>query len=49
MELLQAEGYGGGYDSIQRFVKKWREEKGRGSGAGFIPLSFGPGEAYQFD
>ncbi len=49
MELLQSEGYGGGYDSIQRFAKKWREEKGRVSRAGFIPLRFGPGEAYQFD
>ena len=48
-ELLQAEGYTGGYDSIQRFAKKWREQKGRGSGSGFIPLSFAPGDAYQFD
>ena len=49
LELLQSEGYNGGYDSIQRFVKRWREEKGRDFGAGFIPLSFAPGEAYQFD
>ena len=28
LELLRSEGYSGGYDSIQRFVKKWREEKG---------------------
>ena len=49
LELLRNEGYTGGYDSIQRFVKKWREEKGRHVGAGFIPLSFSPGEAYQFD
>ncbi len=48
-ELLQSEGYAGGYDSIQRFTKKWREQKGRGSGSGFIPLSFAPGDAYQFD
>jgi len=48
-ELLQAEGYGGGYDSIQRFAKKWREQKNREPVSGFIPLSFGPGEAYQFD
>ena len=25
-ELLRSEDYNGGYDSIQRFVKKWREE-----------------------
>ena len=49
LELLRSEGYSGGYDSIQRFVKKWRDEKGRDAGAGFIPLSFSPGEAYQFD
>lgn len=49
LELLQSEGYSGGYDSIQRFVKKWREEKGRNPGPGFIPLRFSPGDAYQFD
>ena len=49
LELLQSEGYNGGYDSIQRFVKRWREAKDRDFGAGFIPLSFAPGEAYQFD
>ncbi len=49
LELLQNEGYRGGYDSIQRFVKKWRDEKSRNAGAGFIPLRFAPGEAYQFD
>jgi len=48
LELLRCEGYSGGYDSIQRFVKKWREEKSR-SVSGFIPLRFAPGEAYQFD
>jgi len=47
--LLQNEGYDGGYDSIQRFVKKWREAKSRNAGSIFIPLRFGPGEAYQFD
>jgi transposase len=26
-ELLQSEGYEGGYDSIQRFTKDWREKK----------------------
>lgn len=49
LELLRGEGYAGGYDSIQRFVKKWREEKSRNVGSGFIPLRFAPGEAYQFD
>jgi len=48
-ELIQAEGYTGGYDSIQRFAKKWREQKGRVSSSGFVPLFFAPGDAYQFD
>lgn len=41
-------GYSGAYDSIQRFVKDWRQRNGECSSA-FIPLSFEPGEAYQFD
>ena len=47
--LLQTEGYAGGYDSIQRFTKKWRENKGKGSKSCYIPLKFAPGDAYQFD
>lgn len=46
LELLWSEGYSGDCDSIQRFVKKWLEEKSRDTGAGFIPLRFSPGEAY---
>ena len=48
-ELVQKEGYEGGYDSIQRFTKKWREEKGAVSRSIFIPLQFAAGDAYQFD
>jgi len=48
-ELLQAEDYKGSYDSIQRFTKTWREKKGRTVRSGYIPLSFAPGDAYQFD
>ena len=48
-ELLQAEGYAGGYDSIQRFTKSWRAKKGKEPTGGYIPLSFSPGDAYQFD
>ena len=40
LELLQSEGYNGGYDSIQRFVKRWREEKGRDFGAGCHTVEF---------
>ena len=48
-ELLQEEGYQGAYDSVQRYVKRWRQQHGRTSGQVFIPLTFAPGEAYQFD
>lgn len=47
-EDLCQEGYTGAYDSVQRYVKRW---KGRKSPLAqvFIPLAFAPGEAYQFD
>ena len=48
-ELIQAEGYNGGYDSIQRFTKTWRLKKGKEPTGGFVPLIFAPGDAYQFD
>lgn len=48
-ELLQGEGYEGAYDSIQRYVKKWRNESGRQPDGVYIPLKFSPGDAYQFD
>ncbi len=48
-EVLQVEGYTGGYDSIQRYVKKWRLGHGKTSISAYIPLSFEPGDAYQFD
>ncbi|HID30894.1 MAG TPA: IS21 family transposase, partial [Desulfobacterales bacterium] len=48
-ELLQAEGYAGGYDGIQRFTKAFRAKKGKETTGGYIPLSFAPGDAYQFD
>ena len=48
-ETLRAQGYGGGYDTVRRHARRWqREEVGRTATA-FVPLSFEPGEAYQFD
>lgn len=47
-EQLQREGFSGGYDSIRRFVQLQRKES-VGVSAAFIPLSFDPGEAFQFD
>jgi transposase len=48
-ELLQSEGYQGSYDSVQRFTKKWKARQGKAISGAFIPLSFSPGDAYQFD
>lgn len=48
-EQLQREGFGGGYDSVRRFVQKWRTADGKREIKAFIPLSFAPGEAFQFD
>jgi hypothetical protein len=48
-EALRAQGYEGGYDTVRRYARRWqREEVGRTATA-FVPLSFEPGEAYQFD
>lgn len=47
-ERLKTEGYTGAYDSVQRFVKRWKFEDGK-IGDAYVPLSFAPGEAYQFD
>lgn len=46
---LQQEGYDGGYDSVRRYVKRWRLSHTQAIGQVFIPLSFDPGEAFQFD
>ena len=46
---LRREGFEGRYDSVRRFAKQWRIARQSGIGEAFIPLSFAPGEAYQFD
>lgn len=48
-EELQGEGYEGGYDSVRRYVQRWREEHRGLRREVFIPLMFDPGEAFQFD
>ena len=49
-EGLQAEGYGGAYDSVQRYVRRWKAVKvGPALGQAFVPMSFSPGEVCQFD
>ncbi len=48
-ELLCEQGYQGAYDSIQRYVQRWRQNKNNVKPGVFIPLYFPPGDAYQFD
>jgi hypothetical protein len=42
-------GYGGGYDAVRRRGANWREQRGATSAQAYVPLTFAPGEAYQFD
>jgi transposase len=46
---LQQEGFEGGYDSVRRYLQKWRRQVSARQTAAYIPQSFDPGEAYQFD
>ena len=48
-EELRGRGYDGAHDSVHRFVKEWREERARVPAQAFVPMSFAPGDAYQFD
>src|SRR5271169_3687065 len=48
-EELRALGYEGSYDAIRRYAKRWRTERGAATAEAYVPLSFAPGEAYQFD
>jgi transposase len=48
-EELRGLGYQGSYDAVRRYAKKWRVERGAATAEAFVPLSFAPGEAYQFD
>jgi transposase len=48
-EELCGLGYQGGYDAIRRYARGWHREHAAAGAAAFVPLSFAPGEAYQFD
>jgi hypothetical protein len=48
-EELRALGYEGGYDAVRRYAKIWSREHSSQSATAYVPLSFAPGEAYQFD
>jgi transposase len=49
IEELRALGYEGSYDAVRRYARVWRQARGSATAQAFVPLSFAPGEAYQFD
>ena len=48
-EELRGRGYEGSYDALRRYAKGWRRAQATMTAAAYVPLSFAPGEAYQFD
>src|SRR4051812_12983709 len=48
-EELRGLGYQGSYDAVRRYARKWRAAGGAAAAEAYVPLSFAPGEAYQFD
>ena len=46
---LRGLGYEGGYDAVRRYARVWQAARGAATAEAFVPLSFAPGEAYQFD
>jgi len=48
-EELRAVGYEGGYDAVRRYARSWSKTRGAVTAEAHVPLSYDPGEAYQFD
>ena len=48
-EELRALGYGGGYDAVRRYARRWSKAHSSATADGFVSLTFAPGEAYQFE
>ena len=48
-EELRGRGYAGGYDAVRRYARRWSKAHGQSAATAYVPLSFAPGEAYQFD
>ena len=47
-EELQGQGYQGSYSSVRRYARKWKGERTSLADV-YVPLTFGKGEAFQFD
>jgi transposase len=48
-EELRGFGYEGSYAAVRRYAIGWREKRASETASAYVPLSFAPGEAYQFD
>jgi transposase len=48
-EELRGRGYAGGYDAVRRYARRWSTAHGQSLATAYVPLTFAPGEAYQFD
>lgn len=48
-EELRNRGYGGSYDAVRRYAARWSKATQEASANAYVPLSFDPGEAFQFD
>ena len=48
-EALRALAYEDGDDTVGRYVRRWSRMHASQSAGVLVPLSFAPGEAYQFD
>src|ERR1700745_3590967 len=48
-EEFREGGYDGGYDARRRYARRWSKDRAQATAAAYVPLSFAPGEAYQFD
>jgi transposase len=48
-ENLRDLGYEGSYAAVRRYAIVWRENRASAMADAYVPLTFAPGEAYQFD
>ena len=48
-EELRDLGYEGSYAAVRRYAIAWRERRASATADAYVPLTFAPGEAYQFD